>query len=375
MRRRTAAFALLLVLSAGGGCAREGERRDAIPPHGEGATPVGAEAYRAILRGDAGIELGPRELATLASEDAAWLTDRMDALAGWIDQGRVETHADDWRTAFAPLREDHPPDAESILAAYREEVERARRFVEAHELVTVPPGRLEVVRTPEAIPAGRYTFVGYLGHRLAVTIGEGARLRDHCRVCIPPLAVHETYPGHHVAFLHQRSGSPVGDEEAARAAEHLTNPFFHEAWGQYAELLMLERGYYDGEPERELGAWRSLLFRVERARIDALLHAGEMTPDEGAAALEPFLDRETAEEEVARHLAEPGAKAAYYVGLLQVLALREAVERDDAERGKRFDLRAFHDRLVRLPGPLPALARERFGVELPAELVPLRDRL
>lgn len=371
MRRAAAMGALLLFVSAAGACAREDDRRDAIPAYGDLATPVGEAEYRRILHEQAGLDLGPRELAALAAADAAWLSARMDALARQIGDGT----GGGWRAAFEPLRDDHPPDAESILAAYREEAERARRFVEAHDLVTVPPGRLEVVRTPEAIPAGRYTFVGYLGYRLAVTIGDGARLRDHCRVCVPPLAVHETYPGHHVAFLHQRSGSAVGDAEAARAAEHLTNPFFHEAWGQYAEALMLERGYYEGEPERELGAWRSLLFRVERARIDALLHLGEMAPAEAVAALEPFLDRETAEEEVARHLAEPGAKAAYYIGLLQVLALREAVERDGAERGEPFDLRAFHDRLVRLPGPIPALARERFGVELPPELVPLRLRL
>ncbi len=371
MRRRAAALGALLLVALAGACAREGERRDAIPPHDDLATPVGEAEYRRILHEQAGLDLGPRELAALAAGDAAWLSARMDALAGRIGKGT----GGGWRAAFEPLRDDHPPDAESILAAYREEVERARRFVEAHELVSVPPGRLEVVRTPEAIPAGRYTFVGYLGHRLAVTIGEGGRLRDHCRVCIPPLAVHETYPGHHVAFLHQRSGSAVDDAEAACAAEHLTNPFFHEAWGTYAEALMLERGYYQGEPERELGAWRSLLFRVERARVDGLLHVGEMSAGEAVRALEPFLDQVTAEEEVARHLAEPGAKAAYYVGLLQVLALREAVERAHEDRGEPFDLRAFHDRLVRLPGPIPEIARERFGVELPPELVPLRLRL
>lgn len=378
--RRLALPLVLLALAApaiGLGCSRE---RTAAPPPGPAApaSPAGDAAYREILRNQAGIALGPRELAALAAADAAWLSARMDALARRIapdrSNDRPEAAAGDgWRPVFERLRDDHPPDAEAILAAYRREAERARAFVEARGLVTVPDGPLEVVRTPQAIPAGRYPFVGYIGYRLAVTVGAGARLRDHCRACIPPLAVHETYPGHHVVFLHQRSGSPVDDPAVLeRAAEHLTNPFFHEAWGQYAEVLMLEAGYYDGEPERELGAWRSLLFRTTRARIDPLLHTGAMTAEEAVGELLPFLDRQTAEEEVARHLAAPAAKAAYYVGLLQVLALRDAVAGDDEAA---FELRAFHDRLVRLPMPIPELARSRFGVELPNDLTPLERAL
>ena len=368
-------FGVLLVLAFAAGCAPAPEA-----PLRPSPTPVGADAYREILLDRAGLDLGPRELALRAAEDATWLSARMDALVQKTRE--IDPEASGWRAAFEPLRADHPADAEAVLAAYREEAERARAFVEAHGLVTVPPADpnrpFEVVETPSVLPEGRYTFVGYLGYRLAVTVGEGERLRDHCRVCIPPLAVHEAFPGHHVAFLHQRSGSPVDADAAARAAEHLTNPFFHEGWGTYSEALMLESGYYEGDPERELGAWRSLLFRATRARIDPLLHVGEMSAGEAVAELEPFLDRATAEAEVARHLAEPGAKAAYHVGLLQVLALREAVRlRAESARAQRepFDLRAFHDRLVRLPGPIPRLARERFGVELPAGLAPLGDLL
>jgi hypothetical protein len=155
-------------------------------------------------------------------------------------------------------------------------------------------------------------------------------------------------------------GREVDPELLRRSAEQLKNRFFHEGWGQYAELLMLEAGYYAGEPERELGAWRSLLFRVERARIDALLHAGRLSPAAAAAEIAAFVDPATAEAEVARHLAEPTLKAAYYVGLLQVLELRRAVMASDPE----IDLRAFHDRFVRWPLPIPEVARERFGVEI-----------
>lgn len=308
-----------------------------------------------MLATRAAMEIDARELAELAQDDARRLDRVLDGLAGRIEPGSG------WRALFERLRADHPPDADGVLALYGAEVERARRFVERRELLALPEGRLEVERTPPGPLAARYPFVAYLGNRLAVTVGEGGRLRDHCRVCVPPLAVHETYPGHHAAFLLQRSGiAPHGPEAAELLERHFKNPFFHEGWGQYAEVLMIEEGYYHGRPERELAAWRSLLFRVTRARLDALLHLGEVTPERVVDELSLFVDRETAGKEVERHLSEPTAKAAYYVGLLQILELREAIRRRDPA----FDLRAFHDRVASFPVPIPESARLQFGVEM-----------
>lgn len=343
--RRLPLLAVLLVAS---GCSGD------LEPRPEWRPAVGADAYRALLSAKAGVELDPRELSSLAEADGARLSAAMDALAGRIEPGS------DWRGLFERLRADHPPDVEGILALYRAEVDRARELVERLGLLTLPEGRLEVVPTPAGPLERRYPFVAYIGNRLAVTVGEGARLRDHCRACVPPLAVHETYPGHHAAFLLQHAGGGDPEPDAlALARRHLKNPFFHEAWGQYAELLMLEQGHYEGRPAHELGAWRSLLFRVTRARLDPLLHLGAVTPERAVEELSLFVDRETARVEVARHLDEPTVKAAYYVGLLQILELRETLRREDPE----LDLRAFHDRLASLALPIPDAARARFGVE------------
>lgn len=384
---------LLLLLSTGCGGESAGQRPEAgledLP------RPVGAERYREVLREEAGVDVEPLELAALAAADTARIEARMDELAGRIGGGEASAGA--WREIFAELRRDHPEDGEAVLAAYRREVERARAFVGAQGLLDVPDGPLEVVETPAVFPAGRYPLIAYLGFRLAVTLGDEERLANHCRACIPPLAVHETFPGHHAAFLIRRargradggghasaspdpdapgdgasagsSATPGARTEAPAAvtgelrtlsAAHFKNRFFHEGWGQYAELLMLEAGYYAGEPERELGAWRNLLFRVERARVDALLHAGRISPEQALEVLAGFLDRETARDELRRHLAEPTFKAAYYVGLIQVLELRQAVRESDPE----LTLRDFHHRLVAWPLPVPDAARLRFGVEI-----------
>ena len=48
------------------------------------------------------------------------------------------------------MKDDGPADFEAALVAYRASAERARAFVEEHDLVTIPEGeRLEVIATPE----------------------------------------------------------------------------------------------------------------------------------------------------------------------------------------------------------------------------------
>ncbi|MGD2113464.1 MAG: DUF885 family protein [Acidobacteriota bacterium] len=330
--------------------------------------PVGAEAYAAHLRERAEVDLSPSELAAAAERDALRIEARLDELADRIAPGSS------WRAVFGRLREDHPASRREVLDAYRRESRRARRFVVERNLMTLPEAPLEVVDTAELPRPERYPLTAYLGYRVVAatrSAGGAPRLLDHCAVCVPPLAIHETFPGHHAAFLRQRAAAGRSREETpevrALAAEHFKNRFFHEGWAQYAELVMLEAGYYDGEPERELGAWRNLLLRATRARLDPLLHTAALSTAEaeGILARELLLSPELAREEVRRHLEEPGLKAAYYVGAVQVLALRRRVTGRGPSPAEGSGLQAFHDRFVERPMPVPEVARRRFGVELP----------
>jgi uncharacterized protein (DUF885 family) len=107
-----------------------------------------------------------------------------------------------------------------------------------------------------------------------------------------------------------------------------------------------------------------LLLRATRARVDALLHAGELAVDEATADYQELLmmGPDAADTEVRRHLGRPTNKATYFVGLLQIQALRRRALA--AQPG--LELRVFHDRLLRQPRRLTAVAREEFGLELGA---------
>ncbi len=344
------------------GCSREPSATNDPPAGQTRAAPIGETAYTRLLEERSGSAVAPADLAGAASSAEQAIEARLEHLAEKIRPGAG------WREVFADLRLEHPTDAAEVLATYRQEVERAAAFVARQDFVTLPPSLPDVVEGRNRLIRESFPLALYMGGSLAVTLSPGqepapAYLANHCRVCIPPLAVHEAYPGHHVAFYHSsiaNAGLEPGQPVEIRTRPPL--PFFHEGWGLYSELLMLDHGYYGGDPARELGAWRMLLLRALRARVDAMLHGGALDAT-GAATL--YQERlltgaDAARAEVRRHLADPANKASYFVGLLQILELRRLAHEADPP----LTLKEFHNRLLRRPGPIPEIARSEFGVEL-----------
>ena len=327
------------------------------PPAVEPAMPVGAADYDLLLARLAGEPIDGGELERLALETSEHLERRLDDLAARLGDA-------DWRRAFSRLRQDHAPDAAATLEAYRREIARQGDFLRRQPLVALPASGVEVVETGNPIFRRYFSLAMYLDGRLALTLapppGEPAAenaadyLRNHCRVCIPPLVAHEVWPGHHLAYS-RAEVVPAGPERLAANRSHLV---YHEGWALYAELMMIEAGYYDGDLEAQLGAWRMLELRAVRAFLDPALHRGDVTPEEAERIYRQRLGMSAAaaRSEVARHLRDPGLKASYFVGLLQILELRRQQEAATID-----ELRAFHDRLLGRPQTIPHLARQRFG--------------
>ena len=320
------------------------------------AGPIDRAEYADLLEQAAGSPVRIDRIVEIAAGAAERIERRMDGLAEEI--GEVAG----WRPLFEQLRRQAPADEAAVLAAYRAEMARAAEYSATRDLVTLPPAQPEVLVLENPSLRAHFPLALYHDGRLAVTTAaaggdDPAYLTNHCRVCIPPLAVHEGYPGHHVAFA--RMGSAAG--EAPSMAQLARYKPFVEGWGLYAEVLMLESGYYE-DPERRLAAWRMILLRLARAEIDARLHGGGLEP---AAAAEIYRQRlllspAAAAAEVRTHLAKPTVKASYFVGMLQILELRETLRSREPELG----LHEFHDRFLGPPASIPRIACERFGVEL-----------
>jgi uncharacterized protein (DUF885 family) len=150
---------------------------------------------------------------------------------------------------------------------------------------------------------------------------------------------HETYPGHHMQVY-------VGLEGAG--VHPLLKYFFSsglgEGWALYTERLADEAGLYSAEVDR-LGMLSNEAFRAARLVVDPGMHALGWSRER---AVNYMLDNTAAsqggvESEVSRYIAVPGQATAYLTGSLVIQDLRRKAE---AALGDRFDIRAFHDRVI-----------------------------
>jgi uncharacterized protein (DUF885 family) len=273
-----------------------------------------------------------------------------------------------WRELVDELRGDAPgPD--EILDAYREELERAHRFVLERDLVTVPAGPVEVVPTPaflaSLVPFAAYEpppiYLGAQQGRFYVTRPDptlpaeafAQQRRGHCRYAISAMVAHEAYPGHHLQLL---TAQGLGSE----VRRHLWTPVMVEGWALYCEQLMDEAGYYQTAEER-LFQQVNLLWRAVRVVLDVGLHTRGMTPLEAVEYMVSHLpiERRSAEAEVRRYCAMPTYQLCYAVGRRELLRLRDAFRELE---GADFNPKRFHDAVLAYGGLPVSLAR--WGMDL-----------
>lgn len=269
-----------------------------------------------------------------------------------------------WVEVYERLKDDHPP-ADGINAAYQAQMDAARAYLTAHDIVTLPDGeRVITVDTPPALrrssPFGTFDSVGpfekHLQGRLVLTPIEESltaeqrreRLRSHHTAWIPIIAVHEAYPGHHVQAL-KANQNPRVLRRAVRES------IFAEGWGLFCEEMMWEQGFLRGDEVR-LTQLRNRLWRAARVIIDVGMHTGTMTFDEGAQFLVDNVrfERYAAELEVGMYTRRPTMVLGYLIGMMEIQDIRE---RYYAKFGKPAKPKEFYDKLLSVGAIPPALVR------------------
>lgn len=188
------------------------------------------------------------------------------------------------------------------------------------------------------------------GSRRGTYFVNTARPGERRRTDAETMAFHEAVPGHHFQLaIAQRQ------PRLSLPRRVLWDTACAEGWGLYAERLADEMGLYSGDAAR-LGMLTADMWRAGRLVVDTGIHAfgwGRQQAVDWFRTHTP-LPPVVIEAEVNRYIANPGQALAYMVGRLELVRLR----RDAAARlGARFDLRSFHDVVLRAgPLPLPAMA-------------------
>ncbi len=162
---------------------------------------------------------------------------------------------------------------------------------------------------------------------------------------VEALTAHESVPGHHLqtALQYELTGLPEFRRNASYNA-------YVEGWALYSEKLGYELGLYTDDISK-MGQLNYEMWRAVRLVVDTGIHQFKWTREQAVAYFKANTGKSDLDvnNEVDRYISWPGQALAYKLGQLKIQALREEAEK---ALGDRFDIRAFHDKLLGM-GALP----------------------
>jgi hypothetical protein len=320
--------------------------------------PIGADALRADLLYEM-IPYTAAELVRIAEREFAWCETEMRRASRELGFG------DDWKAAIEHVKNLHvEPGQQTVLTTRL--AHEAIEFLEARDLLTIPPLAREVWRMEMLSPERQRIAPFYLGGEvIQVAFPTHEMSHDDKLMAMRGNNVHfsravvhhELIPGHH---LQQFMNARYNPHRRA-----FGTPFWTEGWALYWEMLLWDQGF-PRSPEDRVGMlfWR--MHRAARIIFSLNVHLGTMTPQQAIDFLVDRVghERANATAEVRRSLVglyPPLYQAAYMVGGLQFRALHE-----ELVHGGRMTNREFHDRILQ-GGPMPVeMVRARLLGQAPA---------
>ena len=312
--------------------------------------PGGREYYQTLVRYHTTLDTSPEEVHQRGLNEVARIRAEMDSVIAETGfEGTFAEFLDFLRTDpqfYAETPEELLMHASWI--AKRADDQMPRFF---GHLPRLPYG----VRPVPDTMAPTYTTGRYWGGDLENGVAGGYmvntyNLSQRPLYTLPALTAHEAVPGHH----HQTSiAAELEDVPDFRRNTYITA--FGEGWGLYSETLARDMGLYT-TPYEEFGRLTYEMWRACRLVVDTGIHYMGWTREQAEAcflensALAPHNIRT----EVERYISWPGQALAYKSGELLMRDLRRQAE----ERlGADFDIREFHDVLLR-DGSMPLSALE-----------------
>jgi uncharacterized protein (DUF885 family) len=314
--------------------------------------PNGPAFYAYAVRSYTTTNLGPDEIHAIGLREVARIRGEMEAAkakAGF--KGSL-------KDLFQFLRSEprfHFEDGASLLVAYRDLAKRIDPLLSTmfKKLPRTPYG---VAPIPDNVApdttTAYYLQPAFDGSRAATFMVNLYKPESRPKWEMAALTLHEAVPGHHL-----QTAVALEEQDLPDFRRNGDYTAFVEGWALYAESLGDEMGIYD-DPYSKIGQLIYEMWRAARLVVDTGIH--HLKWDRQRAI--DFLRENTAKSdldivnEVDRYIAWPGQALAYKLGELEIKRLRRE---ERAALGARFDIKDFHDRVLRNgPLPLELLSRE-----------------
>ena len=264
------------------------------------------------------------------------------------------------------------PPREGVVDLARSSTDEATAFVRAKNLVTVPDAPVQIILMPEfqrGVAVAYCDSPGPLDKQLDTFYAVSpidptwtktqvdSYLREYNTRSIHELSIHEAMPGHYLQIWHS-------NQHPSTLRAVLSSGSFVEGWGMYAEKVMADAGYMDGDPLMQLIQRKWSLRATANAILDQAIHVDGMTRDDAMRLMTVTTfqqEREAAGKWVRAQLTSAQLPT-YFVGYSEHLDLRREVE---AREGAAFDIKRYHDKVLSFGSPPVRYARQQvLGLEV-----------
>lgn len=242
------------------------------------------------------------------------------------------------------------PDNKNILSIYKNEINKVKQFVIDSDIATFPLNdNLKVITTPEfqqpIIPSAAYISPPPLIKKQSgfFLVTPAMETSSHCIFEIPVIALHESFPGHHLQYLMTNSNNSI-----IRRIHN--SPLFSEGWATYCEEMMGEFGFYEDSRVKFFQLY-NLLLRCCRTIVDILTHRDGINISEAERIFttKALLPRDQAQAEIRQVALYPALQLSYLIGKKEIIELRDGQKE---KLGNYFNLKEFHNKLLE-NGALP----------------------
>jgi uncharacterized protein (DUF885 family) len=308
---------------------------------GIGGVPGGKEAYAILVRRLTTTNATPEEIHKTGEAELARLESEMLAIAR--ETGFTGT-LQEFEKKLEATPEQHFHSKEEMLVYCR----NAAKIIEPelpnlfrriplmlYGIRAIPPDREAASASNAQAPAPDGSVPGWFNLN---TYEPEKQVRYDKQA----LVLHEAVPGHVFQGSIARSLTSLPEFR-----KFYGNSAYAEGWALYAESLGSQLGLYK-DPYDRFGRLASERFRAARLVVDTGIHSQGWTREQAIAFFKEHAP-EVSLAEVDRYISWPAQALAYKMGQLKIMELRKAAEQ---KLGPRFDIREFHDVVLR-DGALP----------------------